>query len=143
MNDVVIVGILECVGSLLNNGDQFLWRERSGVVVLLYPLQERAFGAIRHHQESETRSLHSFLTIVEKRQDWGVIEVSNGPRLAQEETDALRSRCALSRRGGIDAKHFDSYLPANSGIFGKVDLAHTPAANQTQQVIAANLRSFK
>ena len=143
VNDLVVVGMLQCAGSLTNHMGNLLGREEFRLIAVAQPVGERAFPAIGHHQVDDGQVPQGLLPIVIQWQDVWVIEFGNGPGFALKKAGGFLVGLLMRIRADFGPYHLDSHLLLNAGIFGQVDLAHAPATQQAHNAIAANLLSFQ
>ena len=135
VDDLVLVRVLKRVSSLTDKIDDILHREHVFIVALPQPISKRAFGAKGHDHVDESHAIHQFLAVSKQRQNMRMIELSNSPGLALEETSAILSNIGVGIVGDFASVDFDRHLLVNACIFCQVDFTHASAAKQMQETV--------
>ena len=68
-----------------------------------------------------------------------MIELSNSPGLALEETSPILSNIGVGIVGDFASVDFDRHLLVNACIFCQVDFTHASAAKQMQETVLTQL----
>ncbi len=137
---VLVMGVLQRLGGLLEQGDDLGGREGRNPAATPEPSCQGALFAVGHHQVGEQLLVDGFLSIGVQGQNVGVVEPGDGFGLPLEEPRRLFGALALRVGNTLGSDDFDGDLLANAGIFGQVDLPHTAAA---QQAIVTQVQSFQ
>src|SRR5215471_21702802 len=85
MHNLVIMGILESIGGLLDNISNILWGEQGRIPVLLHPGNKSAIPAKGHDHIGQDRSMNGCLAKVKEWQDVRMVEHGDSPGLAQKQ----------------------------------------------------------
>ncbi len=89
VNDLLVMGVLQRIGGLLQQGCHLDRREQCRAASLPQPVREGAIFAIRHHQVVEPLAVERFISVGVQGQDVGMIEPGNRPSLALEEAGSI------------------------------------------------------
>src|SRR5207302_1758131 len=101
VNDLVLMGIIQCGSCLTDKKDNVLWREQFGAAALSQPGRERAFRAVGHDHVGEYVFLHVHLAVVVEGQDVWVVEQGDSSDFALEETACFPGGGAVGIGGGF------------------------------------------
>src|SRR5260370_10913598 len=121
--------VLRRSSSLPDKRDEIWHREHIFIVALPQPISKRAFGAKGHDYVDENHAIHQFLAVSKQRQNMRMIELSDSPGLALEETSPILSNIGVGIVGDFASVDFDCHLLVNACIFCQLDFTHPSAAN--------------
>jgi hypothetical protein len=121
VDDVLFMGVLQRLGDLRRNAQ--------GFVDLNWPC-DHALGQVeaRHKLHDEVVRLAGILDAINLG-DVGMIQ------RCQQACFALEPRQPVGVAGELRRKNFDGYLAPELGVVSAVDLAHSPRADQRQDLV--------
>src|SRR6266700_4419657 len=141
MDNLMLMRMLKGIGSLLDNISDLL-RRKGPLRVVLQPFSKRSILPKRHHHIHQWNAFNSHLIRIVKRQDMGMIELSNGTRFTQEQANAFARGLRISKISLIAMNNFDGDLPMKKLIFGQIYLTHATTLQKIDETIMTQLLSF-
>src|SRR5258707_5828699 len=132
MHNLVVMGVLQGTGGLLDKTSHIVGGEQGSIPALLHPGSKGALLTKGHDHIGQDRSMNACLTKVKEWQDVRMVEHGDSPGLA------LKKTCRI-RIGIFGLDDLDRYVPSQLVIFRKVDFAHAPASEQTEKAEAADV----